>query len=78
MVTRGYHLLALPTLVARTRVATNWLLHAVAGDDFVRTGFLAGQPSTIRAMEHTDAHPPTDDVHATADSEKPAGTRHAS
>lgn len=31
LVTRGYHLLALPTLVARIRVATNWMLHAVAG-----------------------------------------------
>jgi NADH dehydrogenase len=77
LVTRGYHLLALPTLVARTRVATNWILHAVAGDDFVRTGFLAGQPSTIRAMEHTDAWPTTDQVHATADPEKPGTTRQA-
>ncbi|MFF3464602.1 NAD(P)/FAD-dependent oxidoreductase [Streptomyces sp. NPDC002619] len=78
LVTRGYHLLALPTLVARTRVATNWMLHAVAGDDFVRTGFLAGQPSTIRAMEHTDGFSTTEEVHVTADSEKPAGTQKAS
>ncbi|QDN75274.1 NAD(P)/FAD-dependent oxidoreductase [Streptomyces sp. S1A1-7] len=77
LVTRGYHLLALPTLVARIRVATNWMLHAVAGDDFVRTGLLAGQPSTIRAMEHTDAYLTTDEVHATADSEKSARTRQA-
>ncbi|MGW1498276.1 NAD(P)/FAD-dependent oxidoreductase [Streptomyces mirabilis] len=77
LVTRGYHLLALPTLVARIRVATNWMLHAVAGDDFVRTGFLAGQPSTIRAMEHTDAYLTADEVHAAADSEKSARTRQA-
>ncbi|XDO63765.1 hypothetical protein HEP84_55235 [Streptomyces sp. RLB1-33] len=77
LVTRGYHLLALPTLVARIRVATNWMLHAVAGDDFVRTGFLAGQPSTIRAMEHTDAYLTTEEVHAAADSEKSARTRQA-
>ncbi|MER5688930.1 NAD(P)/FAD-dependent oxidoreductase [Streptomyces sp. NPDC002205] len=75
LVTRGYHLLALPTFVARTRVATNWMLHAVAGDDFVRTGFLAGQPSTIRAMEHTDDHLTSDQVRAATDSGKPAGTQ---
>ncbi len=75
LVTRGYHLLALPTFVARTRVATNWMLHAVTGDDLVRTGFLAGQPSTIRAMEHTDDHLTSDEVRAATDSGKPAGTR---
>jgi NADH dehydrogenase len=51
VVARGYHLLALRTAVAKTRVATNWALHALAGDDFVRTGFLAGRPSTMRALE---------------------------
>jgi NADH dehydrogenase len=56
VVARGYHLLALPTLTARTRVLTNWMLHAAAGDDFVRTGFLARQPGTVQAMEHTDAY----------------------
>jgi NADH dehydrogenase len=51
VVARGYHLLALRTAVAKTRVATNWALHALAGDDFVRTGFLAGRPTTMRALE---------------------------
>ncbi|MDX6353959.1 MAG: hypothetical protein QOF98_862, partial [Streptomyces sp.] len=40
-VARGYHWSALRTNVAKTRVLTNWLLNAVAGDDFVRTGFLS-------------------------------------
>ncbi|MFE0086178.1 NAD(P)/FAD-dependent oxidoreductase, partial [[Kitasatospora] papulosa] len=38
---RGYHWAALRTNVAKTRVMTNWLLNAIAGDDFVRTGFQA-------------------------------------
>jgi NADH dehydrogenase len=64
VVARGYHLLALPTFVARARVATNWALHAVAGDDFVRTGFLARQPATIREMEHTRGYLTPDEVRA--------------
>ncbi|MDR3033807.1 MAG: NAD(P)/FAD-dependent oxidoreductase, partial [Kitasatospora sp.] len=46
-VARGYHLGALRTNVAKTRVATNWLLNAVAGDDFVRTGFQARKPAKL-------------------------------
>ncbi|WP_042414918.1 NAD(P)/FAD-dependent oxidoreductase [Streptacidiphilus anmyonensis] len=63
-VARGYHLLALPTLVARTRVLTNWLLHALAGDDFVRTGLLARQEHTVRALEHTEGYLSPQDVKA--------------
>ncbi|MEV6684763.1 NAD(P)/FAD-dependent oxidoreductase [Streptomyces sp. NPDC051130] len=55
-VARGYHWSALRTNVAKTRVLTNWLLNAVAGDDFVRTGFLAQRPATLRDFEHTDAY----------------------
>ena len=64
VVARGYHLLALPTFVAKARVATNWALHAVAGDDFVRTGFLARQPATIREMERTRGYLTPDEVRA--------------
>ncbi|WP_405914981.1 NAD(P)/FAD-dependent oxidoreductase [Streptomyces sp. NBC_00728] len=64
VVARGYHLLALPTFVARTRVAANWALHAVAGDDFVRTGFLARRPTTIQAMEGTDGYLTPEEVRA--------------
>ncbi|MEU6890371.1 NAD(P)/FAD-dependent oxidoreductase [Streptomyces sp. NPDC046557] len=55
-VARGYHWSALRTNVAKTRVMTNWLLNAVAGDDFVRTGFLAQRPATLRDFEHTDSY----------------------
>lgn len=55
-VARGYHWSALRTNVAKIRVATNWMLNAVAGDDFVRTGFLARSPGTLREFEYTDAY----------------------
>ncbi|MFE7748798.1 NAD(P)/FAD-dependent oxidoreductase [Streptomyces sp. NPDC057428] len=53
---RGYHWAALRTNVAKTRVMTNWLLNAVAGDDFVRTGFQARKQATLRDFEYTDAY----------------------
>ncbi|MET7442018.1 NAD(P)/FAD-dependent oxidoreductase, partial [Streptomyces sp. NPDC005568] len=53
---RGYHWSALRTNVAKVRVATNWALNTVAGDDFVRTGFLARTPATLRDFEYTDAY----------------------
>ncbi|MGW4820049.1 NAD(P)/FAD-dependent oxidoreductase [Streptomyces sp. NPDC004227] len=55
-VARGYHLGALRTNVAKTRVATNWLLNAVAGDDFVRTGFQARKPAKLKDFEYTDRY----------------------
>lgn len=51
-VARGYHLMALRTLTARSRVAAGWMLHAVAGDDFVRTGFQDEKPASLSVMEH--------------------------
>ncbi|MFE5244360.1 MULTISPECIES: NAD(P)/FAD-dependent oxidoreductase [unclassified Streptomyces] len=53
---RGYHWAALRTNVAKTRVMTNWLLNAIAGDDFVRTGFQSRKPATLRDFEYTDAY----------------------
>ncbi|WP_327121047.1 NAD(P)/FAD-dependent oxidoreductase [Streptomyces sp. NBC_01341] len=53
---RGYHWAALRTNVAKTRVMTNWLLNAIAGDDFVRTGFQARKQATLRDFEYTDAY----------------------
>ncbi len=64
LVARGYHWSALRTNVARTRVLTNWVLNAVAGDDFVRTGFLARTPATLRDFEHTDAYLTPEQVRA--------------
>ncbi|GLY70512.1 NAD(P)/FAD-dependent oxidoreductase [Amycolatopsis taiwanensis] len=63
-VTRGYHMLALHTPVAKTRVLTNWLLNATSGDDYVRMGFLANQPATLRELEHTDAYLSKDRMHS--------------
>lgn len=55
-VARGYHWTALRTNVAKTRVMTNWLLNAIAGDDFVRTGFQARKRATLKDFEYTDAY----------------------
>ncbi|GAA4975385.1 NAD(P)/FAD-dependent oxidoreductase [Yinghuangia aomiensis] len=55
-VARGYHLMALPTMTARTRVMVNWALNAAAGDDFVRTGFQTGRPARLQDFEYTDAY----------------------
>ena len=56
LVARGYHWSALRTNVAKTRVLTNWLLNAVAGDDFVRTGFQSRTPAAMRDFEYTDSY----------------------
>lgn len=44
------------TNVAKARVMTNWMLNAIAGDDFVRTGFQARKPGTLRDFEYTDSY----------------------
>ena len=56
VVARSYHLLAVHTNVAKARVALNWVLDATAGDDFVRTGFQARRPATLRDFEFTDSY----------------------
>ncbi|MFG3055978.1 NAD(P)/FAD-dependent oxidoreductase [Kitasatospora sp. NPDC048239] len=66
VVARGYHLMAMRTNVAKFRVGANWLLNAAAGDDFVRTGFLARQPARLRDFEYTDAYLTKDQVRAHA------------
>ncbi|MEU6986554.1 NAD(P)/FAD-dependent oxidoreductase [Streptomyces sp. NPDC046324] len=63
-VARAYHWSALRTNVAKTRVMTNWLLNAVAGDDFVRTGFLSSRSGTLADFEHTDAYLTPEQVRA--------------
>jgi NADH:ubiquinone reductase (H+-translocating) len=55
-VARGYHWSALRTNVAKTRVLTNWLINAFAGDDFVRTGFLSRSRATLHDFEYTDTY----------------------
>jgi len=63
-VARGYHWSALRTGVAKTRVMTDWLLNAVAGDDFVRTGFQAHRPGNLRDFEYLDAYLTPEQVRA--------------
>ncbi|WP_406378890.1 NAD(P)/FAD-dependent oxidoreductase [Streptomyces sp. NBC_01618] len=55
-VARGYHWSALRTNVAKVRVMTNWMLNAIAGDDFVRTGFQDRNPAKLRDFEYTDSY----------------------
>ncbi|MEV4557756.1 NAD(P)/FAD-dependent oxidoreductase [Kitasatospora sp. NPDC049285] len=62
LVARGYHVMAMRTNAAKYRTAANWLLNATAGDDFVRTGFLARQPARLRDFEYTDAYLTRDQV----------------
>ncbi|HET6861290.1 MAG TPA: NAD(P)/FAD-dependent oxidoreductase [Streptomyces sp.] len=61
-VARGYHLMALPTFTARTRVVTNWALNALAGDDFVRTDFQAQRSGTLQDFESGTAYLTPDQV----------------
>ncbi|MDX3236740.1 NAD(P)/FAD-dependent oxidoreductase [Streptomyces sp. ME03-5709C] len=56
VVARGYHLGALRTFPARFRAAAGWFLNAVAGDDFVRTGFQARRPAALKDFEVTDIY----------------------
>lgn len=62
LVARGYHLMAMRTNVAKFRVGCNWLINATAGDDFVRTGFLARQPARLSDFEYTGAYLTKDQV----------------
>ncbi|MFB7664332.1 NAD(P)/FAD-dependent oxidoreductase [Kitasatospora sp. NPDC056138] len=68
LVARGYHIMAMRTNVAKFRVGANWLLNATAGDDFVRTGFLARQPARLRDFEYTDSYLTRDQVREHAQS----------
>ncbi|CAL9615302.1 NAD(P)/FAD-dependent oxidoreductase [Streptomyces sp. enrichment culture] len=69
VVARGYHLGALRTGVAKTRVLTSWMLNAVAGDDFVRTGFQARKRAKLRDFEFTDAYLTPEQVRAHVEEE---------
>ncbi|MEU0898310.1 NAD(P)/FAD-dependent oxidoreductase [Streptomyces massasporeus] len=71
-VARGYHWSALRTNVAKTRVMTNWLLNAVAGDDFVRTGFQARKAARLKDFEYTDAYLTPEQVRERVEGPRPA------
>lgn len=51
LVTRGYHLSALPSLRSRAKAASHWLLHAGFGDDFVRVGLQDSTDGTLGAAQ---------------------------
>lgn len=51
VVTRGYHLSALPTARARVKTAVDWLMHAGLGDDFVRVGLSQAGQGTLGALD---------------------------
>ncbi|TDD95855.1 NAD(P)/FAD-dependent oxidoreductase [Actinomadura rubrisoli] len=53
LVTRGYHLLTTPSVQARARVAGDWLLHAVAGDDLIRLGLFDTRTGSLADLEHS-------------------------
>lgn len=63
-VTRGYHLLALRTIVARARVAFDWTVHGLSGDDFLRIGYGDYDTHTIRGFEQTDCYLPAEEIPA--------------
>ncbi|MEV5574290.1 FAD-dependent oxidoreductase [Spirillospora sp. NPDC052269] len=54
-VTRGYHLSTLPGYRAKARVLAQWSLHAVAGDDLIRMGFMDARTNTAVDLGHTVA-----------------------
>lgn len=72
-VARGYHWSALRTGVAKARVLTNWTLNAVAGDDFVRTGFQARRPAKLKDFEYTDTYLTPDQVRERAEGAQASG-----
>ncbi|MFI1580124.1 NAD(P)/FAD-dependent oxidoreductase [Embleya sp. NPDC020630] len=63
-ITRGYHLLTVPSIRARTRVLSNWIQHAFAGDDLVRLGFMSDQDGRMGNLEKTDAYLSGDEITA--------------
>ncbi|MFI6519639.1 NAD(P)/FAD-dependent oxidoreductase [Spirillospora sp. NPDC050679] len=52
-VTRAYHLLTVPGMRAKARVAGDWSLHAMAGDDLIRLGFLDTRTGRQADVEHS-------------------------
>ncbi|QIS19478.1 NAD(P)/FAD-dependent oxidoreductase [Nocardia terpenica] len=61
-VTRGYHLMALRTIVARARVAFDWTVHGLSGDDFLRIGYGDYGTHTIGGFEQTGCYLPADEI----------------
>ena len=68
VVTRGYHLLALPSLGNRIRVSLDWLLDWTMPTQLARLGFLREEQATMATAEQTGiyASPPADEWEAAA------------
>ncbi len=66
LVTRGYHLYALPSPRARVRTAADWLMHATLGDDFTRLGLPDPMPGTLAGQEPAGQYLSGDDARQTA------------
>jgi NADH:ubiquinone reductase (H+-translocating) len=66
VVTRGYHLLALPSAGNRVRVSLDWLLDWVMRPQLAQLGFLGEEQATVATAEHTGiyAGPPEDEWEA--------------
>ena len=66
VVTRGYHLLALPSNGNRIRVSLDWLLDWAIRPQVAQLGFLREDQATMAAAEHTGiyAGPPADEWEA--------------
>jgi NADH dehydrogenase len=58
LITRGYHLYALPA--NRLRVATDWFNDIIEHRQFVQFGLIRDEHSTLAAAEHTDIYYQTD------------------
>ncbi|NMO92598.1 NAD(P)/FAD-dependent oxidoreductase [Actinomycetospora sp. TBRC 11914] len=62
VVTRGYHVFALPLMRTRLRVIANWILHLFGGDEFIRIGFLSGRKGTVEDFEGADTYLSADQI----------------
>lgn len=60
--TRGYHVMAMPSIRSRLRVLGNWISHGVAGDDFMRVDMGVDRPRTLAGYEFTDMYPDPEHV----------------
>jgi NADH:ubiquinone reductase (H+-translocating) len=68
LATRGYHLLALPSMAGRVRVGLDWLLEATGPPQVVQLGFLPAERATIAGAEPVTVAPvPPPWVSAAAD-----------
>lgn len=66
LVTRGYHLYALPSPRARVRTAADWLMHATLGEDFTRLGLPDPMSGSLAGQEPAGQYLSGDDARQTA------------